>query len=81
MNTAPPDWIDGIAEWPTGVGDLRRLADALAEDHLLRIRAHWSPLLLGRNLLFLSIVLGHGIMRGCQALTAPLRGRANPTPS
>lgn len=59
----PNSWIDQIGEWPTGVSDLRTLARHLHQKTPHRIRSHWSPFLLARNLGFLGIVLGHGLLR------------------
>lgn len=59
----PRDWIAPIAEWPTGMNELRVLAQAIHTHLPLRVRSHWSPMLLLRNLLFLVIVLFHGFAR------------------
>ncbi|MCP5551014.1 MAG: ADP-ribosylglycohydrolase family protein [Akkermansiaceae bacterium] len=61
--TLPEEWLDGIAEWPVGIEDLRKLAQALATGEKLRIRPRWSPLLFSRNLFFLLIALAHGFTR------------------
>ncbi|MEM6916533.1 MAG: ADP-ribosylglycohydrolase family protein [Verrucomicrobiota bacterium] len=59
----PMDWIEGVREWPVGIRDLRRLANALAEESPIRVRPWWSPFLLVRNLFFLLVVLFHGLSR------------------
>lgn len=59
----PPEWITGIWEWPTGVSRLRRLAKARTDRRPVRIRPRWSPFLLLRNLVFLTVVLFHGFAR------------------
>lgn len=63
-NGLPQDSLRTIREWPTNCGDLERLADALAaHPRRVRVRPLWSPSLFLRNLTFLSIVLGHGLLR------------------
>jgi len=62
-SSIPRQWISPIAEWPTGINELRVLAQATHTHNALRIRPHWSPMLLLRNLLFLFIVLFHGLSR------------------
>lgn len=59
----PDEWIDGIAEWPTTARSLETLAEALTTGRPIRIRRRWSPLLLLRNLFFLTVVLVHGFSR------------------
>ncbi len=60
----PPDWIAGIAEWPRGTRTLRSIADQLAADGSegAPVRYFW-PGLVPRNLLFLLVVLAHGVRR------------------
>lgn len=66
----PADWIDGIADWPRGVRWMRALAARLARRFPLQgpgepqapLPLAW-PLLPLRNLLFLGVVLGHGLRR------------------
>ncbi len=63
----PGEWIEGIAEWPRSVPWLRRLAGRLHETYSSDARPGPLPLLWPaiplRNLLFLSVVLGHGFRR------------------
>lgn len=59
----PADWRECVAEWPTQMGDLSRLAEALSDEKPRRIRPRWSLRLLVRNLFFLLVVLGHGFSR------------------
>lgn len=58
----PTEWIDGICDWPRGVPLLRRVADRLAEGTGGPLPYFWLAAL-PRNLLFLIIVLLHGIRR------------------
>ncbi len=58
----PADWIDGIADWPRGVALLRRVANRLAAREAGPVPYCW-PAALPRNLLFLLIVLLHGLRR------------------
>ncbi len=63
----PTDWVDGLLEWPRGVGLLRAIGDALAHCSAGKhpsspVRYFW-PGLIPRNLLFLVLVLGHGLRR------------------
>jgi ADP-ribosylglycohydrolase len=59
----PHQWIASIAEWPTGIADLKVLAKAIQTKTKLRVRAYWSPSLLLRNCVFFIIVLKHGFAR------------------
>lgn len=59
----PKDWVSGIAEWPTTTRSLNTLAEALSSGHPIRIRPRWFPVLLARNLFFLTVVLFHGFLR------------------
>jgi ADP-ribosylglycohydrolase len=62
----PPEWIDGIIEWPRSVRVLSTVADRLADRAsgapAPPARYFW-PGLLARNLLFLAVVLLHGFRR------------------
>jgi ADP-ribosylglycohydrolase len=63
----PRPWIQGIVDWPRGVGLCYRVADQLCEAArtqraLPEIAYPWPALLL-RNALFLLIVLAHGFRR------------------
>lgn len=63
----PSQWIEGIGEWPRSVPWLRRLAGRLHETYATSSRPGPLPLFWPaiplRNLLFLSVVLGHGFRR------------------
>ncbi|HVK73344.1 MAG TPA: ADP-ribosylglycohydrolase family protein [Kofleriaceae bacterium] len=55
----PPAWVDGVWDWPRSIAWLRRLARAAtAGEALPRVP---YPLALARNLVFLSIAVGHGV--------------------
>lgn len=65
----PPAWVSGLKDWPRSVSWLRRLAARLAAprppapaEALGPLRLFW-PALLVRNLVFLAIVLAHGVRR------------------
>ncbi|MCO5172535.1 MAG: ADP-ribosylglycohydrolase family protein [Planctomycetes bacterium] len=66
----PPEWVDGIADWPRSVTWLRRLAARLARrfpargqgEALAPLPLAW-PALLPRNALFMLLVLAHGLRR------------------
>jgi ADP-ribosylglycohydrolase len=66
----PPDWVNGLFEWPRSAAWLRALAGRLAAqfpeagDSTVRgpLPLFW-PGLVPRNLLFLAVVLGHGFRR------------------
>ena len=66
----PAEWVSGMADWPRSVSWLRRLAETLAtaatgaeeSDTIRPLRLFW-PGLIPRNLLFLTIVLIHGLRR------------------
>jgi ADP-ribosylglycohydrolase len=63
----PRDWVRGVVDWPRGVPLLRRLADRLASVSSTRepdrpVRYFWPAVPL-RNLLFLLVVLSHGLRR------------------
>jgi ADP-ribosylglycohydrolase len=64
----PADWLRGISEWPRSVTWMRRLGERLAArfpggaDLRGEVPVAW-PLLLPRNLLFLAVVLAHGLRR------------------
>ena len=63
----PSDWLNGIYEWPRGIGVLRAIADQLAEkihqpEAGSPVRYFWPGLLL-RNVFFLVVVLVHGFRR------------------
>ena len=66
----PSSWIDGIADWPRGVGYLRRLSDSFVDLHGVSgaslqsssVKYFW-PGLIFRNIFFLIVVLFHGFRR------------------
>lgn len=63
----PQDWLNGLWEWPRTEGWMKalgaHLAKARAEDEPSRAQPLAVPLILARNLLFLSAVLAHGFRR------------------
>ena len=63
----PPEWIDGICEWPRSVDWMERLAACLYETRLgsATVRAPRLPgvPVLTRNFFFLVVVLVHGLRR------------------
>jgi ADP-ribosylglycohydrolase len=66
----PSTWIDGLAEWPQTVRWMRSLADRLAEQFTREqtgtsaaIPRYFWPGQVPRNLVFLSVVLGHAFRR------------------
>jgi ADP-ribosyl-[dinitrogen reductase] hydrolase len=66
----PAEWLDGLLEWPRSVAWMRRLAEHLTQQFPTAgsparqrpLHLFW-PGVLPRNLLFLSVVLGHGFRR------------------
>jgi ADP-ribosylglycohydrolase len=62
----PPEWLDGLWEWPRTIRWIRRLAGRHAEQQgdavAAPVRLFW-PGILSRNILFLVIVLLHGMRR------------------
>ena len=54
----PGDWVRGIVDWPRGL----RFIDRLARSTERVPKAFWGFVLM-RNLLFLILVLGHGVLR------------------
>jgi ADP-ribosylglycohydrolase len=58
----PPQWISHICEWPISVPRLRSAGLALAQNHTRAVHWMW-PLLPVRNLVFLVVILGHGMRR------------------
>jgi ADP-ribosylglycohydrolase len=59
----PPDWLEGLLEWPCSVAWMRRLAKRLASDPMPGPQPLLWPGCVLRNALFLSIVLLHGFRR------------------
>jgi ADP-ribosylglycohydrolase len=58
VESFPGDWLDNLCDWPRGAAFLERLAACPARVP----KVSWIFLVL-RNLLFLAVVLGHGILR------------------
>ena len=62
----PEPWITGIVDWPRTTAVLREAADRLARSESASasgpVRYFW-PGVIPRNLLFLMLVLGHGLRR------------------
>ncbi len=63
----PDSWVDGIADWPRGVGlltDLGARLAAVAESGQpgRPVRYLW-PVVIPRNIIFLLLVLAHGLRR------------------
>ena len=64
----PEKWISGIKEWPANVNWMKGLANELQmanERKSHKTPKLFWPFLLGRNLLFLIVVLFHGFRRLC----------------
>jgi ADP-ribosylglycohydrolase len=68
-DSIPREWLDGLAEWPRSVDWMRRLAERLARGtepgrngSQAALPLMW-PALVPRNLLFLAVVLTHGVRR------------------
>lgn len=73
----PEEWLGGIADWPRSVSWMRRLGARLAEEPAFGVDggdgagrrtgagplALFWPALPARNLLFLTVALGHGLRR------------------
>lgn len=58
----PPEWLDGLWEWPRGIPWMLDLAHVLAQG--TKTPPHWgSGRTMVRNVLFLGLVLGHGFRR------------------
>jgi ADP-ribosyl-[dinitrogen reductase] hydrolase len=64
----PLSWVERLAEWPRSRGYLARLAEAAARGS--RPPAWFWPAQPVRNVLFLLVVIGHGLLR-------PVLGRRN----
>jgi len=63
----PLDWLDSICDWPRSVSFMARVAEKLAEQNQLQnpsglVHYFW-PGLIPRNILFLLVVLLHGLRR------------------
>lgn len=58
----PPEWVDGMVDWPRSVAYIRKLADALNQRHRHPPFLFW-PAIPFRNFLFLMVVLLHGFRR------------------
>jgi len=64
----PPAWLEGIIDWPRSMAWLERLGSAVADSlepgrPAVRLPRYFWPGILPRNLLFLAIVLLHGVRR------------------
>ena len=57
------EWLDRIWEWPRSIDWLERLGYALGDPANRRPPAYFWPAVVPRNLVFLSIVLAHGLRR------------------
>jgi len=71
----PPAWLDGIVDWPRSIGWLERLGSAVADSlepgrPAVGSPAYFWPGIVPRNMLFLLVVLLHGVRR----LLPPYRG-------
>jgi ADP-ribosylglycohydrolase len=58
----PPEWVNGLAEWPCSTGWMRSLADRLSKPGSRPLAFFW-PLLPLRNLLFFLVVILHILRR------------------
>jgi ADP-ribosyl-[dinitrogen reductase] hydrolase len=63
-SSIPPEWIDGLWEWPRSIAWMRALADqfSLTEESRRAPPLFW-PALVPRNVFFLGIVLLHAFRR------------------
>lgn len=59
----PSSWIDGVMEFPTTIAQFEAFACATTELRPATIRPAFTPLLVLRNLVFLAVVLFHGLAR------------------
>jgi hypothetical protein len=63
----PPEWLHGIVDWPRSIKLLRavanRLGDQLQSGSPQGKVPYFWPAVLPRNLVFLAIVLLHGLRR------------------
>lgn len=63
----PGDWLNGIHDWPRGIGVFRAVADRLADNgqppEASSPVSYFWPGVLPRNLFFLVVVLLHGFRR------------------
>jgi hypothetical protein len=66
----PPEWVNGLTDWPRSVSWLRKLGARLAAQQAANpstkalgpLQLFW-PGLLARNVMFTAIVLMHGLRR------------------
>ncbi len=69
LSGIPSEWLNGILEWPRSVGWMQKLADRPAKQFVGGDQANIGPVplfwpgVIPRNLLFLTIVLAHGLRR------------------
>jgi ADP-ribosylglycohydrolase len=72
----PPEWLEGLCEWPRTAGWIRRLGERLAHGwgnpEISTLPLFW-PGLVPRNAMFLLLVLLHGLRR----LLPPYRRRSS----
>lgn len=64
----PEEWLNGIIEWPRNLQWMEHLADTLAnaaQGQHVRVPKYCVSGVLLRNILFLIIVIGHGLRRLC----------------
>lgn len=77
----PKPWIDGIADWPRSTNVLIQVADALTlkldatTQHATTTVRYFYPAVFVRNMLFLMIILFHGLCRLLPLSINPLRER------
>lgn len=58
----PPDWVEGVVDWPHSIAYVRALAAGLA-DPAAAVSTAFSPWQFPRGLFFLTLVLAHGFRR------------------
>ena len=58
----PKEWLDGLTDWPRGRTYIQRLAHAVSEKSSQTVSCSVLGIL-PRNLFFLILVLGHGVLR------------------
>lgn len=59
----PPEWLQGIVEWPRSIHWVEQLAGALAQGDPARCPRYFVPGVPLRNALFMLVVLAHGFRR------------------
>jgi len=58
----PPDWVEGVIDWPHSIDYVRARAVGLAAP-ATKVSTAFSPWLFPRGLFFLFVVLAHGFRR------------------